>query len=119
MMSVFLIHVMEIIGLGSKEKMVGINTVPNIAFVQDAKPIWDFSVVENPGESMAEDGMVVSCIERTIPFVVEFPSPNPTGFSLINFSPEAFLSRVKHMMLPLGIATKFALCYYISQWVNF
>lgn len=41
-------HVLGVVHIGSKEQMIRINAVPNVAFMEDSQPLGNFPVPNNP-----------------------------------------------------------------------
>lgn len=71
-------HVVNILSLGSKPKVIGSYADPSIAAMKNTHPDWNWSEVDNPGKSVRPNRVVVES-ELAVSRILEHGSvPNPT-----------------------------------------
>lgn len=77
----------DVIALSAEEEMIGVNTAPIITFMEDAEPIRDVSIKENPRYSVGIHAPRPNlfCLERAIALSAEAAIPLP-AFSLFDYS---------------------------------
>ena len=97
------IHIGDIIGLGTKEKMRRPNTKPIVALMKNKKPIWNFTEMNLPRKSSYSDLLCHSARPEIAPFVSGSAplsaSPVPASFGLFNFIPKSLFCGHRHRLL--------------------
>lgn len=79
-------HVVGVFFVGSKEKVVGVDASPIVAFVADAQPVGYRAVMNKPRKTMGRNKL--SECKQPIPSAV-CADPVPAGVRFLNFRPKA------------------------------
>ena len=98
-------RIADVVLLRSEEEMVGINTVPDVTAVTNEEAGRNCAKVQLPGEPMNANGGALVKADLCVTRVKEKACPEPTGRSLLDLCPEAFLSRAASRS---GIAPRLA-----------
>lgn len=89
----FIDHILNVLFLAAKKKMVGVYASSVIAFVKNIHTFWDRAIGHLPRESMGRgrNGFVLGVSPKvavsTSPF---YALPEPTGVGFINFAKKTF-----------------------------
>ncbi len=89
-------HIRLIVSHSANAEMIGPYAYPIIAFMHNAKPLWDRAIGNLPSNPMGTKRFPISSIDAdfTIAVVSRWSIPQPTSISLSNFysAPKAFFN---------------------------
>jgi hypothetical protein len=82
-------HIMDVVSLCPKEKVIGINARRIIAFMKHSKPIGYFSKSNHPRNAMSQEKPATNN-ESSVSVFNFASSPNPASVSFVNLFPKVF-----------------------------